>query len=108
MNFLRKHIHSLVNLEKKIDRQDFILKQTHEKGVRVLHLMEELEQFIIKNLGEQKGQEYIETFLRDDLAFINSRISMNEFDTVEAKIHKIRAEAERIFLTHSKVAYAPR
>ncbi len=106
MSIFKTHVPALGRLEERIERQEFVLKRAYEEGQRVLYLIEELEQFIIKNFGKEKGEEYVEKFLKSDLAFINSRISMNEFEAAEDRINKIMKQTEEIAVSNSGVAFA--
>jgi len=101
MSLLTPHLPALKRLEQRVEKQDFIIKETHLKAERVVEKFKELEVLIIKNFGQKIGEELVEKLLKPHQNFINSRISMNQFDDVEQRIKVIEKQVEKFAISHA-------
>ena len=105
MGLFKKHIPSFTPLEKKVKQRSLNYENAHEKAEHVLRGLEELEHIMLKNLGEKGAEALIKNELRKDFEFLNSRISLNHFDEVNACIKKIKDKIQSIVLSKNQLYF---
>ena len=104
MGIFHKHIPAMKRLEERVESQELKLSQSHQKAETILNQVKKLESFILKNFGQKQGEQILAQ-MSSELAYINQRISINEFDEASALLNKIDARIKSQAMSQAGVAY---
>lgn len=92
LGILSQHLPAVERIEHKVRQEEFRLEEHERQAVLIIQLLHQLEATIIKNFGQKLGEKLVKEVLIHHWQYINSRISMNDFEAVTEELHKVMNE----------------